>query len=122
MQRDSACSHDHVRLTVPLPPELLEELRRIREIQATKRALLGYAYEDRDLVFCQVNGRPLHAHNLSQRDFKHVVRRARVPMVRFHDLRHASVGVTLDVYSHVLPGMHEDAVRTLAARLVGTVR
>jgi integrase len=132
------------RRTVSLPPELLEELRRIRDTQATHRGLLGEAYENRGLVFCQVNGRPLHAHNLSQRDFKRVVRTARVPMIRFHDLRHvcatlmlrqgvnpkivgeqlghASVGVTLDVYSHVLRGMHEDAVRILAARLVASVR
>ncbi len=32
------------------------------------------------------------------------------------------VGVTLDVYSHVLPGMHEEAVRSLAERLVEDTR
>ncbi len=81
---------------------------------------------------------------LHQRDFRRVIRRASLPRIRFHALRHccatlllrqgvhpkvvgeqlghASVGVTLDVYSHILPGMREDATRTLAARLVGNVR
>ena len=121
-----------------------QELRRLRDTQTTRRDLLGEAYENRGLIFRQVNGRPLHARNLSQRDFKQVVKKARLPMTRFHDLRHvcatlmlrqgvnpkivgeqlghASVGVTLDVYSHVLPGMNEEAVRMLAARLVGSVR
>jgi integrase len=132
------------RRTVSLPPVLLEEFRRIRETQTARRGMLGDVYENHALIFCQTNGRPLHAHNVSQRDFKRVIRKAMVPMLRFHDLRHvcatlmlrqgihpkvvgeqlghASVGVTLDVYSHVLPGMHEEAVRSLAGRLVEDTR
>ena len=30
---------------------------------------------------------------------------------------HSAVGITLDTYSHVLPGMQEDAVRMLNAAL-----
>src|SRR5205085_7923986 len=62
-----------------------------------------------------------------------------LPRVRFHDLRHAhathllasgvhpkvaserlghsKVGITLDLYSHVLPGMKEDAVAKVDAAL-----
>jgi integrase len=70
--------------------------------------------------------------------FVALVRRTDVPIVRFHDLRHthatqllregvhpkivserlghSTVGITLDVYSHVLPGMQEEAaMRTDAA-------
>jgi integrase len=32
-------------------------------------------------------------------------------------LGHSTVGITLDTYSHVLPGMQEDAVRLLDAAL-----
>jgi integrase len=64
-----------------------------------------------------------------------------LPRIRFHDLRHshatlllaqgvhpkvvqerlghAGVGITLDTYSHVLPGMQDQAARVLGARLFG---
>jgi integrase len=67
------------------------------------------------------------------------VRRSKLAHVRFHDLRHthatqllrqgvnakvvserlghAAVGFTLDVYSHVLPGMQDDAARRIDAAL-----
>jgi len=60
-----------------------------------------------------------------------VISKTDLPRIRFHDLRHAHathllssgvhpkvaserlghsrVGITLDIYSHVLPGMQEDA-------------
>jgi integrase len=62
-----------------------------------------------------------------------------LPRIRFHDLRHAhathllasgvhpkvaserlghsKVGITLDLYSHVMPGMQEDAVAKVGAAL-----
>jgi integrase len=71
-----------------------------------------------------------------------VIKRAKVPHIRFHDLRHSSatlllrqgvhpkvvqerlghsgIAVTMDIYSHVLPGMQKDAASLLALRLVGS--
>jgi integrase len=48
------------------------------------------------------------------------VKRAGLPSIRLHDLRHghASIAITLDLYSHVAPGMQQDAAATVA-RLVG---
>lgn len=73
---------------------------------------------------------------LSKR-MKRAMRAAGVPVIRFHDLRHTfatlalaagvpvkvvsemlghkSVKLTLDVYAHTLPGMHESAVEALEA-------
>ncbi len=70
-------------------------------------------------------------HNISRRSFKPLLRRAGLPDVRFHDLLHtaatlllskninpkvvseilghATVAITLDVYSHVLPTMQVSA-------------
>jgi integrase len=67
------------------------------------------------------------------------MRRHKLPQIRLHDLRHShathllaagvhpkfaqerlghsSVGITLDLYSHVLPGMQEDAVAKVDAAL-----
>jgi integrase len=150
---------DRSRRTVALPPPLVEELRTLRDEQAEQRRLLGAAYQDRDLVFCQVDGRPLHAHNIARRDFRRVLElrqlrealRSRgiaeehlpkpLPRIRFHDLRHcratlglkngehpkmvsellghSSVAFTMQVYSHVLPGMQAEAAARLEERLFG---
>src|SRR5262249_7648110 len=78
------------RRAVHLPAPGLPALRVVREEQAENRRLLSAGYaRDLDLVFCQPNGQPLHGHNISQRDFKRVTKRVRLPLIRFHDLRHA---------------------------------
>jgi integrase len=127
------------RRNVTLPKVLIEELRRVREQQAGYRTLFGSEHQDHDLIFCQPNGKPLRANNIVRRDFKRVLKRAGLPQIRFHDLRHchatlllrqgvhpkvvqerlghSTPAFTLQVYSHVLPGMQEEATRALEARL-----
>jgi integrase len=128
------------RRNVTLPRALIEEIRRVREQQARYRELFGSEYQDHDLIFCQPNGKPMRANNIVRRDFKGVLKRAGLPRIRFHDLRHAHAtlllrqGVhpkvvqerlghstpafTLQVYSHVLPGMQEEAAEALGQRLL----
>jgi integrase len=98
-------------------------------------------WHDFGLVFTQPNGRPLHLHNISRGDFSRTVKRAKIPRIRLYDLRHCNatllapyaplkvinehlghsrVAVTGDIYTHVLPGMEADAIRTLEAQLFGT--
>jgi integrase len=129
------------RRAIALPGVLVEELRALREEQAEHRRLLGPAYADHDLVFCQPNGRPLHLHNLVRRDFRSLIERAGLPRIRFHDLRHlhashgARAGVpvkvmqerlghatphfTMQVYTHTLAGMQAEAARAIETRLFG---
>ena len=79
------------------------------------------------LVFATEIGTPLNRHNLTRRSFRPLLRKAGLPQLRFHDLRHtcatiflskgvhakfvqgllghATIVITLDTYSHVLPGM-----------------
>jgi integrase len=93
------------------------------------------------LVFCQANGKPLHANDIRRGDFRRVLKRAGLPQIRFHDLRHchatlllqqganpkvvqerlghSTPAFTLAIYGHVLPGMQEEATRTLEERLFG---
>ncbi len=127
------------RRTIALPAEVLGALGTLKTDRDNARSLLGVEYADHGLVFCQPNGKPLHAHNLVQRDFRRVARQVGLPRIRFHDLRHthatlllregvhpkvvqerlghSQISTTLDTYSHVLPGMQEDAGRNLAARI-----
>jgi integrase len=126
---------------VALPHILVEELRDVREEQKGHRQRIGEAYNDYGLVFCQEDGKPLHAHNIVRRDFRRICGRVGLPRIRFHDLRHchatlllqqgvhpkivqerlghANISMTLDTYSHVVPGMQEQAVRALEVRLFG---
>ena len=98
----------------------------------------GPAYGDQELVFCTTLGRPLIKGN-AYRSFLRVLNRACLPVARFHELRHtaatllllqgvhtkivsemlgqASISITLDTYSHVLPSMQREAVRQLDALL-----
>lgn len=131
------------RRTISLAPLLIQELNRHREAQVQQRKRLGEKYVDNDLVFCQRNGEPLHGHNITQGNLRRVLKKAGLPRIRFHDLRHchathmlrqgenpkvvqerlghSTPAFTLAVYSHVLPGMQNEAARRLEERLLGRV-
>ncbi len=116
---------------VSIPPELVEILKAHRIAQAKERLAMGPMYEDHGLVFCQPNGRPLHPHNVSARQFPRLCEAAGVPRIRFHDLRHthatwllaagvhpkvvaarlghSSTNLTLDTYSHVIESVEREA-------------
>jgi integrase len=133
---------DNSSRSINLPPILVEELRQVRRDQDERRRHFGPQYEDHDLVFCQENGKPLHGRNLTRRDLKQILKRAKLPGIRFHDLRHgratlglkngehpkivseilghSSVAFTMQTYSHVLPGMQAEAARKLEESLLGS--
>jgi len=132
----------HSRRTVDLPISAVEALRQHRVRQAEEKLRLGPVYAEGEWVFATAAGTPLCARNLVQRDFEPLQTRARVPRIRFHDLRHshathllaagvpvkvvqerlghARPGITLDVYGHVLPGAGREAARRVDAILGGT--
>jgi integrase len=121
---------------VDLDPDTVTVLRRHRACQLEERMAWGEAWADTGLVFTREDGNGLHPHTVSQA-FERSVRRADVPVIRFHDLRHthatlmlgagvhpkvvqerlghASIQITLDTYSHVIPGMQADAAVKVGA-------
>jgi integrase len=102
-------------------------LRNHREAQLEKRDGITGLWEDHGLVFTTHVGTPICRQDLITRSFKPLLQRAGLPNIRFHDLRHtcatlllcrgvhtklvqellghATISVTLDTYSHVLPSM-----------------
>ncbi|MCJ7725145.1 MAG: site-specific integrase [Acidimicrobiia bacterium] len=98
-------------------------------------------YEDRDLVFAQPDGTPVHPDRFSK-VFRSLVADAGLPQIRLHDLRHthatlalnagvhpkvvserlghASVGITLDTYSHVMPSLQQEAADVVADSIFGS--
>ena len=124
------------RRVVALDPETVRVMRKHRVSQAEERLAMGDAYRDQDLVFCQEDGSPVHPDRFTK-IFKNLVSATGLPSIRLHDVRHsyatlaleagvhpkvvserlghASIGITLDTYSHVLPSLQEEAAETVAA-------
>lgn len=126
------------RRVVTLPTLTVDALRRHKVEQAKLRLLLGPGYLDNGLVCAAPDGRPWNPNSFSHNCVT-LFRRAGLAGVRFHDLRHthatqllrqgihpkvvserlghSTIGITLDVYSHVLPGMQEEAARRIDGAL-----
>lgn len=107
----------------------------------TEEATADY-YQDHGLIFANEDGSPKHPSLFSQ-DFERHVRAAALPMIRLHDLRHtfatlalhaginvkivssrlghSTVAFTLDVYSHAIPEMDEEAAETFSDFMRGPV-
>ena len=122
------------RRPVALSPDTTATLQRHRRAQAEQRLALGPAYSGEGLVFAGPTGKPLDDRNL-RRAFDRMVAKAGLPRLRLHDLRHtaatlmlragvhpkvvserlghATVGLTLDTYSHVLPDLQRDAAQVM---------
>lgn len=66
---------------------------RFEEIKAEKLSF-GSGYEDHDLLFCSLNGRPVDLKVLD-RHFKKIIKDAELPVIRFHDLRHTCATILL---------------------------
>ena len=130
------------RRAIPLPASTLRALAEHRRQQAAERLKAGAIYQQHDLVFATPEGGPLAPRNLKRRHFRPILERAKLPAdFRLYDLRHscatlllaagehpkvvserlghASITLTLDVYSHVLPTMQEAASEKLEKMLYG---
>jgi integrase len=128
-------SNRNVRLT----PRAVEALKRHRARQAEEKLKAGGLYQDQGLVFAGVIGNLINPSNLRQRSFAPLLNRAGLSPITFHDLRHtcasllfqknvhpkfvqellghASVAITLDIYSHMLPGMGSEAADAMGEAL-----
>lgn len=123
------------RRTIPLPNTTLWELRKHKVRQNENRLKLGSDWHSNDLVFPSEIGTPLNPPNLT-RHFKRILKNAKLrTSIRLYDLRHstatlllqggvnpkvvserlghATIVLTLDVYSHVLPNMQKEATEQL---------
>jgi integrase len=120
---------------VHLPHSATQALARHREIQGAERAKANGTWRDPGLFFPNTLGGYATYTNLMPRHFKPLLRKAGLPNIRFHDLRHtcatllltkgvhpkiasemlghSSVSITLDVYSHVIPGLGAWVARIL---------
>ncbi len=125
---------------VRLTQRAVATLRDHRKRQLEERMRLAGLWRDQGLVFPSETGSPLNPSNLRNRSFKRIKARCGVRNdLRFHDLRHtcatlllgegvnakvvsemlghASITITLNTYSHVLPDMQDSAADAMEAAL-----
>jgi integrase len=84
------------RRTIPIPEECLAALKQRKARQAEEKLLLGQAYQDHGLVFCQADGQPIDPRNFL-RSFDRIIERAGLPPIRFHDARQPSATLMLEL-------------------------
>ena len=129
------------RRTVSVPPAVLTLLKAQRRTQARERKPQGPSVSEfGDLVFSTDSGAPLDLQNVRFQYLKPILRQSGLPVsLRLYDLRHAcatilmmagqnpkvvserlghaSVVMTLDTYSHVVPVMQQQATAVLSELL-----
>jgi integrase len=129
------------RRSIPISNSVINALKTHRRKQLEERLKLGADYQNLDLVFTSEVGTPIQPKNLIDRHFKPLLIKAEVPNIRLYDLRHttatlllssgenpkvvserlghASIVLTLDTYSHVLPTMQQGATDKLEKMMFG---
>jgi len=125
---------ENSRRTIDMPEGLVEILRKHRLKQAEWRLMLGPMYRDEGYVCCQQDG-SCWAPSYFSKKFADFLRKHNLPHCRLHDLRHSNatlmlkhgvpakvasqrlghsgIGITLDLYSHVLSDMQKDAAERI---------
>jgi integrase len=81
------------RRTVALPPRAVRSLREHRKPQLEQKLKASSEWQDNGLVFTNSKGKPLEAQNVVNRSFKPLLKRAGLPPIRFHDLRHSCLSL-----------------------------
>ncbi|ESY03105.1 integrase [Mesorhizobium sp. LNJC399B00] len=128
--------------TVALSASTVAELKAHRARQAEEQLRLGIRPDADSFVVAQVDGQPLQPRSLTH-EWVRVLGKTSLPRIRFHDLRHShashllsagvhpkiaserlghsGIGITLDLYSHVMPGMQADAAEQVDVALQAAI-
>ncbi len=128
---------------VDLSTSVVAELRRHRAAQAEEQLRLGIRPDDNAFVVAQIDGRPIQPNSLTH-EWTRILATTDLERIRFHDLRHShatqmlaagvhpkvaqerlghsTIAITLDIYSHVMPGMGADAAERVDAAVRGAVK
>ena len=125
---------------VALDPFTVSVLKAWSRRQKEERLEGGPAWTDSGLVFTRADGKLIHPERLSK-GFRVAVKKSGLRQIHLHDLRHthatlaleagvhpkvvsdrlghSTVAITLDIYSHAIPALSEEAAATVAALVMG---
>ena len=123
------------RRVIALDPATVEVLKAQAQRQLDEQGEWKDSWVETGLVFTLENGEALDPEDVS-RYWRQAVKKAMLPQIRLHDLRHthatlalqagvhpkvvserlghATVSITLDTYSHAIPAMQEEAAALIA--------
>ncbi|MDA1270673.1 MAG: tyrosine-type recombinase/integrase [Chloroflexi bacterium] len=126
------------RRSIALSPQAVEVLHAVRGQQIEYQLAAGPLWRNTGYVLTQADGSPLNPITVTQK-FTAIVRESNLPHLTLHGLRHAhatlmltagvhpkvvserlghsNIAITMDTYSHVMPGLQEEAVLTLDAQI-----
>lgn len=126
------------RRAIKLPPEAITALREHWTKQLEERRIYDSEYNDKGLVFCAIDGSPLHPRSFD-RVFQSLVSRTGLPKITLHGLRHthatllllaglnpkivaerlghSEISTTMNIYSHVIPTMQDQAAAAISILL-----
>jgi len=133
---DSSTKTNKSRRRIALDMATIEALHRHRRLQERERQNAGGAWKETGLVFTREDGTAVHPDRYTHW-FADLVEKSGVPSIRLHDLRHthatmalaagvhpkivserlghATVGITLDLYSHVSMSLDAAAAEQVAS-------
>lgn len=118
------------RRVIILGPSAIDKLKLHYQQQHWSKLIAGDRWEENDLIFPNTIGKPME-HSRLLKDFKEILKKAELPIIRFHDLRHtaatlmlqagihpkivqetlghADISLTMNTYSHALPTLQKEA-------------
>lgn len=127
---------------VDLPASVTKALQTHRAKQAENLLLLGIRLTDDNFIVADHEGKPFQPRSFTDA-WQDLIRGLDLPRIRFHDLRHthatqllaagvhpkiaserlghSTIGITLDLYSHVMPGMQANAAAQIDAMISNAV-
>lgn len=133
---------EHGRRKIALDPTTVNVLRRHRVRQLEERLAADGAWHETGAVFARPDGRELHPTNDVTDTFREHCADAGLPRIRLHDIRHtyatialsngvpitvvsrrlghATVSITLDIYSHCMPTADGEAAAKVAGLILGS--
>jgi integrase len=128
------------RRSIALDDETVEVLEAQASRQLEEQQAFGEGWTDSGYLCTKEDGEPYHPEVVS-RYFRQAVKKAMLPMIRPHDLRHthatlalqagihpkvvserlghANIAITLDTYSHAIPALQEEAAERIAELVSG---
>ncbi|NRD78465.1 tyrosine-type recombinase/integrase [Bacillus sp. BRMEA1] len=126
--------------SVTLSPSTRQVLLAHKKRHDSEKEGYDIEYKELDLIFRSETGSPFHQRNLT-RIFQTLTKKAELPHIRFHDLRHthaalmiaqnepmkliaerlghSKISTTIDTYGHLLPNMQHDASNRLDQTIFG---
>ena len=130
----SECKTAKSQRILAVPESILVKLKQHKKGQLENKLFFSTEYTDYDLVYCNSNGMPVSPHAFNHR-FSKVLKEKGLEHMRVHDLRHTNaslmlsqgvsmkvaserlghttIGITMDLYSHIDEELQRDAASKL---------